>query len=129
MDNLNKNEMEIMRILWDKGTLKPSEIQVEFSWKIENATLRSVLALLVDQKLVSREKRGKAFFYQAKGSQRSMLSKMTQTMAHVFTGGSTANLIVQLIRNEKLSRQEIELLRQISAERISPASRDTKKGK
>lgn len=119
MAELNKNEMEAMRILWRQGALKPAQIQAEFSWPIENATLRSVLALLVDKGLVAREKRGKAFFYQAKGSQRGMLSKMARRMAQVFTGGSTADLIAQLIKNEKLSPQEIEELRRIAAEKAS----------
>lgn len=119
MTEIKKNEMEAMRILWVNGTLKPTEIQAEFSWTIENATLRSVLALLVDKGLVTREKRGKAFYYKAKGSQRGMMSKMVQMMAHVFTGGSTADLIAQLIRNEKLSKQEIDDLRRIAAEKVS----------
>ena len=119
MAELNRNEMEAMRILWQGGALKPAQIQEQFSWSIENATLRSVLALLVDKGLVTREKRGKAFFYRARSSQRGMLSKMARRMAHVFTGGSTADLIAQLIKNEKLSRQEIEELRRIAAEKVS----------
>lgn len=117
MAELNKNEMEAMRILWLGEAFKPAEVQEQFAWEIENATLRSVLAQLVEKGLVTREKRGKAFFYRAKGSQRGMLSKMARRMAQVFTGGSTADLIAQLIRNEKLSREEIDELRRIAAEK------------
>lgn len=119
MSELNKNEMEAMRILWRGEPLKPAAIQEQFGWQIENATLRSVLALLVDKGLVVRDKRGKAFFYRARGSQRGMLSKMAHRMAHVFTGGSTADLIAQLIKNEKLSRTEIDELRRIADEKKS----------
>ncbi|MCX7044426.1 MAG: BlaI/MecI/CopY family transcriptional regulator [Candidatus Sumerlaeota bacterium] len=119
MTELNKNEMEAMRILWRGGEHKPAEIQAEFSWSIENATLRSALAELVNQGLAAREKQGKAFFYRAAGSQRSAFSKMAQRMAHVFTGGSTAGLIAQLIQNEKLSVQEIGELRRLAAQKTS----------
>jgi predicted transcriptional regulator len=40
-------------------------------------------------------------------------------MAHVFTGGSSADLIAQLIKSEKLSRKEVEELRRIAAEKSS----------
>ena len=118
MAELNRNELEAMRILWQGAPLKPAQIQAQFAWDIENATLRSVLALLVSKGLAAREKRGKAFFYQARGSRRGMFSKMARTMARVFTGGSTAGLIAQLIKNEKLSSQEIEELRRIADEKV-----------
>ena len=46
--SLNKNELEALRILWEKGELKPADIQARFSWSIENATLRSVIVNLVE---------------------------------------------------------------------------------
>ena len=128
MSELNKNELEAMRILWESPELKPAQIQEQFSWPIENATLRSVLAVLVEKNLATRTKRGKAFFYQAKRSRRSMMARMAQTMAHVFTGGSTLDLIVQLIKTEKLSKQEIDELRRIAAEKAgADASGDGRK--
>lgn len=119
MASLNRNEMEAMRILWLGEPLKPSQIQEQFTWKIENATLRSALALLVDKGLATREKQGKAFYYRAKGSQHGMLSNMARRLAQIFTGGSTIDLIAQLIRNEQLSRQEIDELRCIAEEKGS----------
>lgn len=123
MSELNENEMEALRALWRGGAQKPAEIQARFSWKIENATLRSVLALLVEKKLVSRGKRGKAFFYRAAASPRGVLSRLTRTLAHVFTGGSTAGLIAQLLRTEKLTAEEIRELRAVAAERADDASK------
>jgi BlaI family transcriptional regulator, penicillinase repressor len=126
MEDINRNQMESLRILWENGALKPAEIQAKFSWSIENATLRSVLALLVARDVLAREKRGKAFYYQAKKSKRSMLSKMTQMMAHFLSNGSVANFTMQLIENEKLSKQDLEELRRVLAEKApgKPASKD-----
>jgi BlaI family penicillinase repressor len=119
MAQLNRNELEAMRVLWEKGSLKPAQIQEEFSWPIENATLRSALRLLVEKDLVTRGKRGKAYYYRAKASRRRVLKNMSQRMAHVFTGGSAADLIAQLIKTEKLSKKEIEELRRIAAQKVS----------
>jgi BlaI family transcriptional regulator, penicillinase repressor len=118
----NRSELEAMRILWDGGPLKPSEIQAEFSWPIENATLRSVLRALMDKGDVKRRRKGKAFYYQANASREGLLAGMVRQMAHVFSGGSSANLIMQLIETERLSPKEIEELRR-AAGRVA-----TKKG-
>ena len=115
MTDLNKNELEAMRVLWEKGALKPADIQEEFEWPIENATLRSVLRLLVEKGHARREKKGKAYFYRASASRGSLLDSMAQRMARVFSGGSAADLIAQLIRAEELSDEEIETLRQLAA--------------
>ena len=122
MAELNRNELEAMRVLWGRGTLKPAEIQDQFSWPVENPTLRSVLRVLMDKGLVTRRKKGKAYYYRAKARRRSVLKDMSQRMAHVFTGGSAAGLIAQLIKTEKLSIEEIEELRRIADEKVSDSA-------
>jgi BlaI family penicillinase repressor len=117
MADLNRNELEALRILWERGSLKPSDIQAEFAWAIENATLRSVLRGLVEAGHAVREKRGKAFHYRATTSRRSLMSSMARRMAHVFSGGSTAGLIAQLMRSQRLSPEDIAELQRIAAER------------
>ncbi|MFA6240130.1 MAG: BlaI/MecI/CopY family transcriptional regulator [Candidatus Hydrogenedentales bacterium] len=123
MAELNENELEAMRVLWERGPSKPSEIQEEFGWPIENATLRSVLRVLMEKDHVSRQKLGKAFVYRARSSQRGILSSMARMMARVCCGGDPAHLIAQLIRNEKLSDEEILELRRIADERIATPRR------
>jgi len=113
MENLSRNEMEALRVLWDENPLKPAEIQERFSWFIENATLRSVLRNLVDKKYLKRRKKGKAFYYRVKIKQQNVLSNMARYMAHVFSQGSTTDLVAQLIKNEKLSEGEMKELREM----------------
>jgi predicted transcriptional regulator len=117
MPDLNRNELEALRILWEKGPTKPADVQAEFAWPIENATLRSVLRALVEKGYASRRKDGKAFYYRATASRRNLFSSMTRRMAQVFTGGSTAGLIAQLIKSERLSADEVEELRRIASDR------------
>ncbi len=123
MIELNQNELEVLGILWAEGALKPAEIQAKFSRPIENATLRSVLMVLVRQGHIAREKRGKAFFYEARKPPRGLMSKMTQQMARLFSRGSTGALIAQLIRSENLTPEEIQELRRIAEEKVSKPQR------
>lgn len=123
MSAFNKNELEVLRILWTEGELKPAEIQEHFSWSIENPTLRSVLVGLVENQFVSRQKRGKAFYYRAKASRKSQFLRAMRRMADVFAGGSTAALIMQLLKQEALSPDEIEELRRLANQKASDLKR------
>lgn len=114
MDELNRNELEALRILWDHGEQKPPELEERFGWSIDNGTLRSVLRVLMEKDLVARRKVGKAYFYKAKKTRAGVMKRVARQMAQVFTGGSTADLIVQLIKTEKLSPEDIAELRRIA---------------
>ncbi len=112
MNSLNQNELETLRILWERGESKPAEIQARFVWPIENATLRSVLANLVGKKLITRQLQGKAFYYAACVPKATMLQTMTQTLARIFAGGSPQELVVQLLETSDIKPADLKLIRQ-----------------
>jgi len=123
MISLNQNELEALRILWEEGELKPAEIQSHFSWPIENATLRSVLANLVEKKHVSRKMRGKAFFYAAQVRKATLLQNLMQHLARVFAGGSHQELVAQLVETTDINLDDLMLLRQTAARTTSPKTK------
>ena len=114
MDNLNPNELEALRVLWEGGEQKPAQIQEQFSRPIDNGTLRSVLRVLMDKGYVTRKKAGKAYLYRARTSRAKLLARMTRQMAHVFTGGSRAGLILHLLEAEDLPDEAIAELKRIA---------------
>jgi predicted transcriptional regulator len=116
MLSLNQNELEALRILWERGELKPADIQAHFSWPIENATLRSVLVNLVAKKHITRRLQGKAFFYAASVPKATLLQTMTQTLARVFAGGSHQELVMQLMKTSDLKEADLKLIRKTAAE-------------
>lgn len=124
MHDLNPNEVETLRILWDLGPSKPAEIQQEFGWSIENATLRSVLRGLVEKQVLVREKQGKAFYYRPRVTRRSQLRRTIRRMAEVFAGGSTGDLVLELIRSEKLTPEELAELQRIAAGKPSRSGKN-----
>ncbi len=119
MSDLNQNELETMRILWDADSLKPAEIQKQFAWAIENSTLRSVLRNLGERSLVTRRKHGKAYFYKAKKHRHTQFARTMQRMAEVFAGGSKSGLIFELLKREKLTLEELNELRRIAGEKAA----------
>jgi len=111
----NQNELETLRILWERGESKPAEIQARFAWPIENATLRSVLVNLVGKKHATRRLRGKAFFYAACVPKATLLQTMTDALARIFAGGSHQELVAQLLETSDLKPADLKLLRQTAA--------------
>ncbi len=129
MAALNPNELEIMKVLWEHGSLKPSEIQRHLSRPIKNSALRWQLGAMLEKGYVARRKIGKAFYYNAKTPPQSALKRMSQRLADVFCGGSAVALIGQLIESQdNLSEDDIKELRRIAARRIASKKPPGKKG-
>ncbi len=113
--SLNRNELETLRILWERGELKPAQIQARFAWPIENATLRSALVNLVKKGQVTRTLQGKAFYYAACVPKARLLQTMMRTLARVFAGGSKTALVAQLVETGDIQPSDLELIRQTAA--------------
>ena len=116
MTSLSAGELDVMRILWDRGELKPTEIQQLYLRPIKNAALRFQLRVLLEKGHVSRRKVGKAYYYTAVTRREGALQKMARRMADAFSGGSTAGLIAELLKREKLTADEIRELQRIAGE-------------
>jgi len=110
MLSLNRNELEALRILWEQGEMKPTEIQSHFSWPIENGTLRSVLGNLVEKRHIRRELRGKAFFYVASVPKATLLQTIMQNLARVFARGSHQELVAQLVQTGDIKPADLKIL-------------------
>lgn len=121
--SLNSNELEALRILWENGALKPAQIQSRFSWPIENATLRSVLVNLVEKGHINRRLQGKAFYYEARVAKASLLQTMMRNMARIFAGGSSQELVAQLVETGDIKPADLKLLRQTAAGTGAPSQK------
>ena len=114
MSSFTACEAEIMRILWDHGEQKPPEIQDRYPRPIKNAALRFQLKVLLEKGHVTRHRKGKAYYYQAVTQRKGAFKKMVQRMAEIYCQGSTAGLIAELIKTEKLSEEEIQELKRLA---------------
>ena len=114
--DLSRTHLHVLQILWDSPeALKPAEIEERFRWPIENATLRSVLRVLMERGDVEREKIGKAFVYRPKQKKGRALADLLGGLAEVFSSGSRAGLIAQLLEERELSADEVRELKKIAA--------------
>ncbi|MCO6042521.1 BlaI/MecI/CopY family transcriptional regulator [Aeoliella sp. ICT_H6.2] len=114
MPKFTPGELAVMQILWEHGELKPAEIQERYPEPIKNPALRSYLAILLDKGHVSRRKSGKAYFYKAITRRRAALRSTVREIADAYCEGSAKNLILHLIRAEKLSEEELLELKRLA---------------
>ena len=107
MAQFTPGEMEVMRILWEHGELKPSEIQQRFSRPIKNSALRSYLSILHAKGHLARRRRGNAFYYRPKTKRESTFRSMLGELVNTFCNGSTEALLCRLLAKEDLSQEEL----------------------
>ena len=124
MSRFTEGELEVMRILWEEGELKPPEIQEKFPRPIKNSALRSYLTILLEKGHVTRERVGKAYFYRAKAKKERVLRSMLGNIVDTFFSGSQEALLCRLIKSEDLSRKELLELKELAdGDDESPARR------
>ncbi len=129
MPQFTRGELEVMRILWEHGELKPAEIHAHFPRRIKNPSLRSYLAVLLEKGHVVRRRVGKAYYYRAKTGRQSTFRSMLQDLTQACCNGSVTNLLCTLIRTEKLSEEDLLELKRLSDERPAPNYPDGKEKK
>ncbi len=126
MPRFTEGELEIMRILWDHGELKPADIQEQFPRKITNSSLRSYLAILLEKNHLVRRRIGKAFFYRAKTRRNLALRDKLRDLTRAYCGGSVDALLCQLIRSQKLSAEDLIELKRLSEDGDPPTNEKLK---
>ena len=122
MSRFTQGELEVMRILWAHGELKPADIHKHFPRKIKNPSLRSYLVILLEKGHVVRRRVGKAYFYRAKTRRESTFRSMIRDLTRVCCDGSVETLLCHLIRSEKLSEADLLELKRLSEENASAAN-------
>jgi len=129
MASFTAGELEVMKILWQHGELKPAQIQAKHRRRIKNAALRFQLKVLLEKGHVSRRRIGKAYYYKPLTRRQGAFKRMARRMAEVYCRGSAAGLIAELIRTEKLTPDEIQQLQELAKAKYSQKTLKKKGGK
>jgi len=119
--NVNQNikpteaELEILQILWQKGSSSVKDVNEEINKKKESGytTTLKTLQIMFEKGLVTREKDGRSHTYMAafkkEETQQALLDKVLETAF----GGSAGKLIMQALGNKKTSKEELEEIKKM----------------
>ncbi len=116
MPRFTPGELKVMRLLWKYGELKPAELQERFPRPIKNSALRSYLGILLEKGHVDRRRVGKAYYYKALTRSRSAFRKTLGELVDAYCGGSLQSLVMNIIRMERLSEDDLIALKRLADE-------------
>jgi len=111
---LTDSELEILKILWEKGPAAVklvNEIQNE-KREVGYTTTLKIMQIMADKKVLRREKRGKCHVYTPSIEREKTQGQLIDTLLHNAFGGSAAKMVMQTLGNYKASEDEIREIRE-----------------
>ena len=114
MTKFSDAELQVMKLLWSHGEMKPMELQELHATEVKNSALRFTLSTLVEKGHIKRRQIGKAYHYKAITKRSATFKKSLKEMVDVFFEGSTDSLLMTLIKNEKLSEDDLLTLKKLA---------------
>jgi BlaI family transcriptional regulator, penicillinase repressor len=118
-------ELELLRILWEKGTATVREIYDTLNQERPSGytTVLKLLQIMTSKGLVVRDEANRAHVYRAAISQDAMQSKLLKDLSMRLFSGSAAQLALHALAMEPTSQNELEEIRQLIERRRSQPSK------
>ncbi len=109
-------ELAVMDLLWQQDRMTARSIREQLypgSNKAQHGTVQRLLQRLEDKGFVERDTDLPVHLFTARLSREAYASGQLESLADKLTGGSLAPLITHLMEQKRISRTEINRLRQI----------------
>jgi BlaI family transcriptional regulator, penicillinase repressor len=125
---LSELEHQLMDILWKSGPGTAEQIREALAPRhaLKDSTIRTVLGRLREKGYVKHKVQGKAFVYSVVEKPRNVAVRAVRQILDRFCDGSLEQLLIGLVENEVVDREELrELARKLSE---GPRQKQTPKG-
>lgn len=108
-------EWEVMKIIWNTPNIKANEITKLLDDKKEwkQATVKSLINRLLKKNAISFEKDGKEYSYYALVTEEECVLEESQSFLNRVFNGSVSNMVVNLVKNQNLTEDDINELRKL----------------
>src|SRR5262245_5534904 len=113
---LGAAELEVLRVLWDagRGTVRDVHSQLrERGRNVGYTTVQTFLARLEQKGYVSANKSGLAYVYRPRVSRERISRSRLQTLLDELYDGAAGPLVLQLVKNERLTPEEVDQLQKL----------------
>ena len=106
-------ELEILRVLWDRGPATLSEIcdTLRRERDVATTTVATMLRVMIDKRLVRRKRAGRGHQWSAAVSHAAAARSMVGKLLDGVFDGSAQRLVAHLVEGGKLSDKELAELR------------------
>src|SRR5499425_1069607 len=116
---LTDQELEIMKIIWTRGTATVRDVYEELLTrrKIAYTTVMTMMGILEQKGHLKKSADERAYVYRPAQPQREVVGNMVQDFVKRVFNGSAKPLLVHLIEEQKISPDELEEVRQLLKEK------------
>jgi BlaI family transcriptional regulator, penicillinase repressor len=114
--SLANAELAVMELLWDRPRLTARDIRERLypgAERTQHGTVQRLLQRLEDKGYVERDRRLAVHLFSARIGREDYASSQLESLARRLTGGSLAPLVTHLLEQKRISRAEVERLREI----------------
>src|SRR5689334_6054012 len=110
-----ESELEILRILWERGKASVREVHEELSKTKEAGytTTLKLMQIMFEKGLVGRDDSVKIHVYHPAVSREKTQKHMLGKMINNLFGGSSTELVLHALGNHKASPEELEEIQQL----------------
>lgn len=115
---LSDLQLAVVRALWNLGEGTVSEVLGEVlrnGRELAPTTVATVLRRLEKDGWVEHAERGRQFVYRAKVSREQATGGVLERITRAFFGGSVPALVCQLLESEKVSAEDLAVMRALIA--------------
>ena len=111
-------EMEILQIVWSRGEATVQEVldQILRKRRVAYTSVMTMMRNLSDKGLLKHRSEGRSYVYSAAVNPRTIKRRLLRDTVDKVFGGSSVELIQNLVETEKLSEEEVRELKRIIRE-------------
>ena len=108
-------ELEILRVLWDRGPSTVREVHSALNAErtIGYTTILKLMQIMVEKGLVTRDESQRSHIYRARERREVTQRKLVRDLLARAFGGSTDQLVLQVLSAKKATPVEIASLRRL----------------
>ena len=111
-------ELAVMSVLWRLGSASVSEVREALEEDLAYTSVSSALQTLEEKGFVRHEAEGRAYrYFPTVEAERAGGSALARVRDAIFNG-SAERMFAQMVADKKLSRKELEKMRQLNAKRL-----------
>jgi BlaI family penicillinase repressor len=110
-----ESEVEILRVLWDKGTATVREVHEVLSLHKDSGytTTLKLMQIMFEKGLVTRDDSSKTHIYKPNVSKENTQQQFVGKMINSLFSGSSTQLVMQALGNNKTSKEELDEIQQL----------------
>ena len=111
-------ELEVMDALWalESGTVQSVRDRLGRKPELAYNTVQTILTILYRKGRVRRRLSGKAYIYEPKLSKQDTAVAMLRDLADRLFGGSPTELVMTMLGNERMRREDLQRIRRLIQE-------------